>query len=398
MNTLVAWDDPKEADLLRLYLSLEDNETRVCSDPDEFLVRAADGPWDVFLMAQNYPTDDDAFGNFLRLRDRRPEVPVVLGCRTGDMFGLPRYLKQGLRSYVMRDERGDFLFLLMSSLESAVAAAQAERIALLAEKLREEMDGVRRLQEMIIPRAICSHTGYRTAARYEPSEVCVAGGRPVVLAGGDYYDVFPIDDHSLVLMVGDASGHGLRACMSIVTMHTLIRMVSADRYHDTAGFVQVINKWLCDSAVVRGGGGFITLFYALIDTQRHTMTWTSAGHPLALVHDRHTDEVRAVGGNADGGLPLGVSDEMGYDSATVELPPGCRVLVYSDGLADALAPPGGGAGAFGVRGIGETLRACRRRSLGATLKRLFRASQRFTGGEGRHDDTSVVLVERCGAA
>src|SRR5437764_1413449 len=110
------------------------------------------------------------------------------------MIDMPRFLVKGLRSYVFRDGRGDFVFLVLSNLESTVAAVNAEKARALSERLREEMDSVRRLQETIIPRHLGSQTGYRTAARYEPSEVTVAGDRPIVLAGGDYYDVFPIDD------------------------------------------------------------------------------------------------------------------------------------------------------------------------------------------------------------
>jgi serine phosphatase RsbU (regulator of sigma subunit) len=282
----------------------------------------------------------------------------------------------------------------LSALESAVEAERAARASALAGKLREELDGVRKLQETIIPRGITCQTGYRAVARYEPSEVNVAGGQPVVMAGGDYYEVFPADSQTLVALVGDASGHGLKACMSIITMHTLIRMIAGERYTDTARFVEAINKRLCESTIVQSGGGFITLFYAAIDTDTHTMRWTSAGHPPALIHDRETNRVRPVGGNHDGGLPLGITAEMGYDVLSTDVPAGGRVLIYSDGLTDALAPAGREPTMFGIDGICQTLRDCRDCSLEETLEALFHESRVFTDGEGRHDDTSVVLVER----
>jgi serine phosphatase RsbU (regulator of sigma subunit) len=225
--------------------------------------------------------------------------------------------------------------------------------------------------------------------------VTVEGDQPVVLAGGDYYDVFPIDDSTLVLLIGDASGHGLKACMSIITMHTLIRMVTADRYRNTARFVTEINRLLCDNSIVQSGGGFITMFYAIIDTRGHTMTWSSAGHPLALVHDLDNDEIIPVGTNADGGLPLAISSEIEYEAKTVGLPPRSRVLIFSDGLTDALAPGDGGA-MFGMPGIYKAMHSARAESLAEALERLFAESRAFTQGTGRHDDTSVVLVERYG--
>src|SRR5262249_17943604 len=157
------------------------------------------------------------------------------------------------------------------------------------------MEGVRKLQEAIIPRALPMPPGYRIAACYEPSQVRVVGDRPVVMAGGDYYDVFRPDARTLVVLLGDASGHGLKACMAIRTMHTLIRMIPGDHFRDTAAFVTEINKRLCENSIVQSEGGFITLFYAAIDTQTHTMRWASAGHPLPLLQRLDTGGVEPIG-------------------------------------------------------------------------------------------------------
>jgi len=78
----------------------------------------------------------------------------------------------------------------------------------------------------------------------------------------------------------------------------------------------------------------------------------------------------------------------------VELPQNCRVLMYSDGLTDALPTADANCPAFGVDGITDTLRKCVADPLEQALDMLFRNSSAFTGGAGRHDDTSVVLVER----
>jgi phosphoserine phosphatase RsbU/P len=396
VNILVGWDNPTEAELIRMYMTVEGNgEIEVCDTQSGLLAAATTGHWDVVLLAHTFPDQDGGFATFLALRTAIPDVPVVLGALAEGIVNLPRFLKNGLRSYLIRDARGDFLFLLLAALESAVAAVQAEQASKVAEVLKHELDGVRKLQETIIPRGIRCQPGYNAVARYEPAEVSVAGGKPVVMAGGDYYEVFPADGQTLVALIGDASGHGLKACMSIITMHTLIHMMTNASYTDSGTFVADINRRLCDNAIVQSGGGFITLFYAAIDTTRHEMHWTSAGHPPALLHDRANDRIVPVGGNSDGGLPLGITTEMGYDVMKTTIPPGSRVLIYSDGLTDALPPTAvGGGQLFGVEGICRTLAAHRDRSLEETLEALFHDSKAYTGGEGRHDDTSVVLVER----
>jgi serine phosphatase RsbU (regulator of sigma subunit) len=395
MRILIAWDNTQEADLIRLYLTSADNDVAVALSSEEFLGQLHQGAWDAVLMALTFPkTADDGFALFGRARQELPDVPVVLGCRPTEMIDLARFLTHGLRLYVIRDSQGDFIFLMLSSLKSAVQAQHAEQASKLAQRLREELDSVRRLQESIIPHGLLPPPGYRIVARYEPSQVNVVGDRPVVLAGGDYYDLFRPDDNTLIVLIGDASGHGLKACMSIMTMHTLIRMFSSQAYRDTAAFVTEINRQLCDNSIVQSGEGFITLFYAAIDTVNHTMTWTSAGHPAALLHLLQEDCVSVIGTGDDGGLPLGISPAAEYTSAQLLLPLASRVLLYSDGLTDAFPLDGNARNSFGLPGITQGLQACRQKDLEQTLDHLFQASTTFTGGNGRHDDSSALLLER----
>ena len=313
MKILVGWDDPQEAQLLELYLSAGDNEVKVCLDADELKSRVRAGGWEVLFLAMTFPRNaDEGYAVFAELQEEPNPLPVVLGCRSTEMIGLVKFLTHGLRFYLIRDERGDFMFLALSCLDSAVAAVRAERSKQLAARLREEMDGVRRLQESIIPQGISMPQGYSIAARYEPAQVSIVGDNPVVMAGGDYYNVFRPDDRTLVVLIGDASGHGLKACMSIMAMHTLIRMLGGDRYRDTAAFVTEINERLCENSIVQGGGGFITLFYAAVDVETHVMQWTTAGHPLPLLHTADGDEVRPIGDGSEGGLPLGITAGVPY--------------------------------------------------------------------------------------
>lgn len=394
MRILIAWDSAEEGELLQLYLDSDENQASVCLTAADVHARLRREPWDAILMAQTFPSAEAGLALFSRLHQELPTIPILMACRPSEMIALPRFLTRGLRFYLIRDDQRDFIFLVLSSLESAVAATRAEESRKLADRLREEMDGVRRLQESIIPKGIRPPPGYGIAARYEPAQVQVVGDRPVVMAGGDYYDLFRSDETTLIALIGDASGHGLKACMSIMAMHTLIRMFPGDHYRDTAAFVSEINDRLCENSIVQSDGGFITLFYAAIDTARHTITWTSAGHPPALVHDLRANTVLPIAGEKQGGLPLGVSPGARYEAVTSPIPARSRLLLFSDGLTDALAADHTGPSAFGLDGVARTLMACREHDLDGTLRELFRASNTYTSGVGRHDDTSVLMLER----
>jgi serine phosphatase RsbU (regulator of sigma subunit) len=393
MRILIGWDKSAEAETIGLLLNVGDNLALVTTHPGEFESAAQTESWDVIVQAMNFPCEEESFRLFQRMRDLHPNIPIVGACRQTEIVRLARFISNGLHSYVFRDPNGDFIFLLTTLLESAHATLLAQRARQLAEILREEIDSVRRLQESVIPRDLPAPNEYQVAARYEPSQIRVLGSRPVVMAGGDYYDVFNIDNERLVLIVGDASGHGVKACMSIMTMHTLIRMVRGNRYGSTGGFVTEVNERLCESEVVQDQGGFITLLYSVLDVGSHTLEWTSAGHPMPLLQDLRTNEVRVLGDEDNAGLPLAIDKDALYAPCTVTIPRHSRLVIYTDGLAEAFAP-GAKTDQFGLSGMIGALQATAELPPQDALERLFSASSAFTQGTGRADDTSVVIVQR----
>lgn len=398
MRILVGWDDPAEAELIRMYLNVGDNpdDTIVVTDPEEFRELATNqDTWHAMLLSISHPDLETAFEIFQQVREYRPDCPIVGACRNDDVFRIARFLTNGLRSYVLRDSSSDYMFLLSAIMDAAIRQAESEREREVAEKLRREIDSVRRLQESIIPQHIQSPAGYEIVARYESSQIRVIGGQPVTMAGGDYYDAFFLPDDTIVLLVGDASGHGMKACMSIMTMHTLIQMIRTDRFRDPATLVAYVNEQLCKQKVVNEDGGFITLLYGVLDPKTNILTWASAGHPVPMLQNLETGEIFNVASDDSSGLPLGVFEGAEFTAQQTEIPVNCRVLFYTDGLAEAF--PGTSVGShaeFGIEGITRTLHEMAAEPIAATLIKLFDDSHAFTQGQGRHDDTSVLLLER----
>jgi serine phosphatase RsbU (regulator of sigma subunit) len=155
-----------------------------------------------------------------------------------------------------------------------------------------------------------------------------------------------------------------------------------------------VNRRMCESALVQDAGGFITLIYCILDMANHTLQWTSAGHPAPLLQDLHTNEVTPLMDSAADGPPLGISPHLPYDACTRKLPDHARLLLYTDGLAEAFLGGKDPRQQFGREGIVFTLRATAKLPIQEAMDMLFVASNAFTGGAGRHDDASVFLVER----
>lgn len=396
MRILVGWDNPEQADLISMYLGIGEHDIEVALGATALLERLTAGDeWDVVFLSITLPDVDTAFDTFQDIRRLRPDLPIVGACDTADVFRIVRFMTHGMCAYAIRDTNGDYMFMLLAVLESAVESVKALRDQQVSEKLREEVQAVRKLQESMIPAHIDAPAGCKILARYEPSQIRVAGGRVVTMAGGDYYDVFTLDDNHVVLLVGDASGHGMKAAMSIMVMHTLVRMIRTQRYQNTAAFVTEINNQLCQHSIVQEEGGFITLAYGLLTLSTNELQWTSAGHPIPLVQDLDTGEIKPLAPDNVAGLPLAIYPDVDYDTIHSQLPSNYRLLFYTDGLQEAFPDHKPvKTGEFGVAGIMQTLASKRGVPAVESLQALFDDSEAYTEGSGRHDDTSAVMLER----
>ena len=198
MRFLVGWDEPSEAELISLYLNVDGIEAILADNSEHLLQLAGDGTqWDAVLLTTDTPDPATAFALFKKVQQTSPNCPIVGACSADAVLSVAHFMTNGLRTYVIRDAAGDFMFLLRATLESTVEAVRAERERLVSEKLREEIESVRRLQESIIPSTLHSPDGYDICARYESSQIRVMGGHPVTLAGGDYYEQLEAESEEL---------------------------------------------------------------------------------------------------------------------------------------------------------------------------------------------------------
>ncbi|MEM7811692.1 MAG: PP2C family protein-serine/threonine phosphatase [Planctomycetota bacterium] len=410
MRTLVGWNEAEQADLVGLYLNVGDDAAEVHVGTEAFVaaLEAACAerpfPFDVVLMALELDLGDEARtrGIVRTVGEHAPGCPVVIACRAEDVVKLAAYAKVGLPPYVFRDAGGDFLFLLKSTLELHVEAAEAGSEQLAAEQMRAEIESARRFQESVIPEKLPQVPRYELAGRYEPSEIRVSGTKKVRLAGGDYYDAWPMllpgrlpfsRNECVGLLMADAAGHGMRACLSITALDAIMRFAGEASKRDPGAMLTRVNRWFCRQRVNLHGGSLVTMLYAVLDTKRHRLVWASAGHPMPLLDDP-AGGVRPLA-KSIGSEPLGVDPNSRYQSRQAFLPPGARVLIYTDGLCEA-SPPSRPELQFGIEGIGGVLAAHRDRDAAEALFETFVAAHLATDGAGRADDTSAILLTRKG--
>ncbi|HWM92759.1 MAG TPA: PP2C family protein-serine/threonine phosphatase [Thermoanaerobaculia bacterium] len=262
------------------------------------------------------------------------------------------------------------------ALGGAIVYAFAHRVFANERRLAaisQELETARRIQSSILPRKMPEARGIALAARYHP----------MADVGGDFYD-FLVSDPGLGILVADVSGHGVPAAL-IASMVKIALAAQAEHAADPAAVLAGMNRIL-HGHLERG---FVTAAYIYIDTGAGTMVHASAGHPPVLLWreaERRTEEVRQES------LPLGRFRKAVYSSRELRISPGDRLLLYTDGVTEAVSPAGE---PFGDERLRALMASSSAGPDGLADNLLGRLSQ-WTGrdsGEPCDDDVTLVVAE-----
>jgi hypothetical protein len=174
------------------------------------------------------------------------------------------------------------------------------------------------LQHALLPEGLPKVRGIETSARYET-------GDKGVDIGGDWYDLIAMDDRRLLLVVGDVSGHGVRAAATMAALRFAIQAYAAQNDPPDA----ILTK-LSQLVNVNRTGQLATILCALVDVEAHKLTVTSAGHlpPLLISNGTGTFVESEVG------VPIGVRSGARYNSTSIDTPPAATLLAFTDGLVE----------------------------------------------------------------
>lgn len=219
--------------------------------------------------------------------------------------------------------------LVTPLLENQIRAGE---LALAHHKADCEARQVGELQRALLPALPPPSCGLEIAASYEPS------GR----AGGDLYDVFPLEDghgepgdaksrpSRWCIFMGDIAGHGLAAAVVMAIVQTVLHARPAGIATPENLLIHA-NRQLC----AKGLGGFVTAFIGVYDPTLRRLTYANAGHPPPLVRRASDGSIRPLDQAAN--YPLGIDDAETFKQAVVQLEQDDMILLYTDGITEARA-------------------------------------------------------------
>jgi sigma-B regulation protein RsbU (phosphoserine phosphatase) len=244
-------------------------------------------------------------------------------------------------------------------------------------RVRDELEVARELQANLLPQHMPAVPGYAFAHSYRTANE----------VGGDYYDVTPLPDGRVALVVADASGHGMAAGLVMAIANATLK-TALDLDPSPARVAALLNRTLCRTGDRRT---FLSAFYALLTPETGHLEYFCAGHPFPLLR-RANGPVEELG---CGGFPLGLRDPLLVTPRTATLEPGDLLLFYTDGLVEAVDPQM--REAFGFERLTALLEIGGGASQ-AVHDRILGDFQRHVGPEPLRDDLTLLVIGRLPAA
>jgi phosphoserine phosphatase RsbU/P len=243
--------------------------------------------------------------------------------------------------------------------------------------INKELQIANQIQSSILPRDVPHIAGLEIVARYVPMSA----------VAGDFYDFLVVDDRRIGVLIADVTGHGVPAAL-IASMLKVAFVGQAAHAEDPARVLAGLNRALCGKFEEH----FVTAAYVFIDLDRFVLRYAGAGHPPLLLAPRTNSrgrdaESREVEAN---GLMLGLFPEAAYSSVEIPLDAGDRVLLFTDGILEAM---NSAREEFGKSRVKKFL-AASSSSASHLADGLLLELRHWSGAEAKraHDDDITLLV------
>lgn len=295
-------------------------------------------------------------------------IPLLMGGGAIGVLGL------GGRPRLSEDELR-FARLLANQAALSVEQARLHRVESQGQRMERELQQARRIQMSLLPAAYPVVPGYDFAATYESAREI----------GGDLYDFieWPNDPARLGLLIADVSGKGTAAALFMAHSRAMIRGAAQTQPGPGATLATANVQIARDNHAML----FVSAFYAVLEAADGWLTFANAGHNLPLIRraDGQIEEVMSRG------MVLGIMDDMTYDEATAALAPDDILLLYTDGITEAMDADGE---LFGKARLSDAVAHAAPATARDLIDAILAAVRAYIGNTPQADDLTIVAVKR----
>ncbi len=277
-----------------------------------------------------------------------------------------------LSGKMYNSEDVDFLTTIAGQAAVAVENARLREQELAKKELENELSLARQIQEEFLPSTLPKIRGLDVSAVNIPSK----------MVSGDYYDLIEIDQNRLGMAMADVSGKGVSASLLMANLQASLRTLA---FGDLSleRLVQRINLLIYKNT---RADKFITFFYGVLDTIEKKLIYVNAGHnPPFIARNDGTCPMLDCGG-----LVLGVKKDVLYEEGEVRLSSGESIIMYTDGLVEALNEK---EEEFGLKRLRRVVENCLQLKPIEIQENVCKAVKDFTGRSHQEDDLTMVVVK-----
>jgi hypothetical protein len=240
------------------------------------------------------------------------------------------------------------------------------------ERVKAEIDAANRIQAALLPVDAPEVSGAEFASHY----------RAATEIGGDYFDFLRMPSGEMGIAFGDVSGHGLTSGI-VMAMAKSALLVQVGYDPSPRAVMNVLNDIVMKTAPKRI---LMTFFFGLLDPETQTLRFSSAGHLDPYVYRAATKRLEAL---SSWGFPLGVRRREPFTEHSVDFESGDRLILYSDGLIEAIDDDGD---PYGFERFEKTILSCGHMHAEDIKKTLLNSIRKFTRNRPPEDDQTLVVV------
>lgn len=239
------------------------------------------------------------------------------------------------------------------------------------QKITEQMKLAREIQSSLLPKNIPEINNISTAAFY----------RSAYDVGGDYYDIIKISDNEILGLVADVSGKGVPAALIMSSLRAIVRS-KVEENKDIMNMVIYLNKYLNKNIP---DDRFVTAIFVLINSERKCVQVINAGHnPTPYIKDGNLYYVESTG------LPLGISEDLGYDIEEIFYEKDFLITNFTDGVTEARNE---NKDEYGLKRLENVMKEIKKQNTNVIVNSIIESVDQFAKDTSQHDDITLLIIK-----
>ena len=296
-------------------------------------------------------------------------VPLI---SNDNVLGVIQVMNKKRRETFSQDD-AHLLEALSTGAALAIQNAEYSQRLLQEERIRSELLIAHQIQQGILPDDFPPRPGIHFEAVNMPAKD----------VGGDFYDYFQVGEQEFAFFIGDVCGKGVPAAIFMASSRSTMKSQALSD-PTPANVLSLANKVITEDAQ---DGMFVTAFYGLYHIDTHHLRFINAGHTISLVFRPSTTSCASL---LNTNLPIGIFSPTHFEDAEVQLEPGDKLILYTDGVNEAVNRE---RKQFGVQRLVELVLEHGTRSAKDLRDTIIQAVEAFAEGQEQNDDITVMVVQ-----